>query len=269
MSDHDLERELAQRLARQARPASPRVLDTALERIRTVPQARATHGGWTDRAVLAVALAGVVVLAVLAGVPMVDRLAGLTGGPRQTVASLEPAMRWSGVLQFREAPNQQNPAGDGYGHGDVFSYLRSGGPVHDPTAYLLLGDFASGEIDRWYDASVPGLYVGLDPGASSLVLRPSGGGDDSQAAILAWRSPVDASVTVTGSIEVDAACGDGVLFSIDEGAATVEQRALASGSAQFADDLEVGAGETLYFIVAPGANDQCDTTWLTVDIATR
>jgi hypothetical protein len=178
-------------------------------------------------------------------------------------------MHWSGVLQFLESPNQQNPAGDGYGHSAVFSYLRSGGSVHDPTGYLLLRDFASDGIDRWYDASVPGLYVGLERGASRLELRPSGGGDEAHAAILAWRSPVDASVAVTGSIEVDAACGDGILFSIDKGTGVVEQRTLANGIAQFTDDVEVMTGETLYFVVDPDANDHCDTSWLTVDISTR
>jgi hypothetical protein len=269
VSDHDLDRELADRLARRARPASPRVLDTALARIRTVPQARAAHGAWMDRAVLAVALAGVLVLAVLAGPPAVDRLAGLTGGPRQTGASSQPGMLWSGALQFRAAPNQQNPVGDGYGNDDVFSYLRNGGSVDDPVGYLVLPDFASDGIDRWYDPNVPGLYLGLGPGPNRLELRPSGGGDTSHAAILAWRSPVDASVTVTGSIEVDAACGDGILFSIHQGVTTIEQRALANGTVQFTDDVVVRTGETLYVLVAPGANDQCDTSWLTVDIATQ
>jgi hypothetical protein len=264
----DLERELETRLAEHAPPAPPHILGAVMTRIERVPQVAVpgSRSPWLGRAAIVAAAASVVLVAVLWGPDLLHRLApgigtgSVGGGPT-------PAMAWDARLQFRGSPDQVNPAPDGYGNQAVFSYLTNLGAVNDPTRYRLLGDFNAG-ADRWYDASLPGLYLGASP-LDRLEAHPTGGGSGSHAAILGWRSPVDASVVVTGSVEVDASCGDGILFSIDQGSSTIEQLALPTGLRQFAVDVDVDIGQALYFIVEPGADDACDTTWLTVAVRTR
>jgi hypothetical protein len=179
-------------------------------------------------------------------------------------------MHWDAMLQFRENPIQLNPAPDAYGHAVVFSYLRSSGPAHDPAEYVPLPEFEAEAIQSWYDPEFGNLLVGWAPGDDMLTMHPYGGGSDIRAAIVAWRSPVKASLSVTGSLEVDATCGDGIVFSIEHGTRVFETFPLPSGSRTFEHDVEVFyAGEVLYFIVEPGADSRCDTTRFNVTIDTK
>jgi hypothetical protein len=182
--------------------------------------------------------------------------------------SAEP-MHWDAMRQFRENPNQLNPAPDGYGHAVVFTYLRSSGPAHDPAQYVPLPDFEAEGVQSWYDPEFAGLLVGWAPGDDLLTMHPYGGGVDSRAAIVAWRNPVDASLRLSGRVDVDATCGDGINFSIEHGSEVFESFVLPRGSQTFEHELAPFlAGEVLYFIVEPGADSRCDTTRFNVTIDT-
>jgi hypothetical protein len=63
---------------------------------------------------------------------------------------------------------------------------------------------------------------------------------------------------------------DGITFTIDQNAAVLRATSVPMGEAR---TLEVAtlleAGDGLYFVVAPGANAQCDATDLTITITRR
>jgi hypothetical protein len=268
---NDLERLLRDRLERTARQLPSDALGSVLERVATTPQLapRRRDAGWRSRTALALAVAVVAILAVLIGPQAMDRIGSMIPNGRAPGPVVNEAMHWDALLQFRGAPGQSNPAGDGYGNRIVFSYLDDSGNPHDPSQYRLLGAFATGELDRWYDAGGDGVSVGWVPGSGVLQLQPAGGGTDSRAAIVAWRSPVNRAVVLAGEVEVDATCGDGIVFSIDRGAETLETFHLGGGARVFSHELNVAAGDTIYLIVEPGSNSFCDTTWLTATIDTR
>ena len=83
-------------------------------------------------------------------------------------------------------------------------------------------------------------------------------------AIVAWKSPVNGNVTVTGSFrDVDPACGDGVLWSIDKGSKTLQSGDLANGgAASFSLVTAVKKDQIVYFTVDPKAEYSCDSTKL-------
>jgi hypothetical protein len=86
--------------------------------------------------------------------------------------------------------------------------------------------------------------------------------------IVAWRDPFGGPITVSGLVEVDAACGDGIDVSVDQGGRTIEQFSLSSGTRPIDLVIVMRRGETLYVRVEPGSsgNADCDTTWLTLTI---
>jgi hypothetical protein len=179
-------------------------------------------------------------------------------------------MHWDAMLQFRENPIQLNPAPDGYGNAVVFTYLRSSGPTHDPAQYVPLPEYEAEGFQSWHDPEFGGLLVGSAPGDDLLTMHPYGGGVDSRAAIVAWRNPVEASLIVSGRVEVDATCGDGIIFSVEHGSEVFETFMLPSGTRMFENLVDVfHTGEVLYFIVEPGADSRCDTTRFNVTIDTR
>ena len=273
-SDHEVERILEDWLEDEARTMPEPVMNSIVEEAKRHSQLGPRRGlglnrpAW--RAALTLATAGLAVLLVLIAPPLVNLVATLVGGPSNVGQPAEGAMHWDAMLQFREYPNQLNPAPDGYGHQTVFTYLYASGPTHDPTQYVPLSQFeTSDRIERWYDPEVD-VHVGRAPGPDGLELHPGGGGADSHAAIIAWRNPVEASLIVAGSVEVDASCGDGIVFSIEHGSDTVEGFELAGGSRSFRFEAEAfHSGDVLHFIVDPGTDNRCDTTLLNLTIDTR
>ena len=277
-SDEEIERLLEDWLLDEAKPMPQALLETVLDAAprRTQERSRgASRFGWLTRPLASAALAAGLILVAITIAPNVIHqlqaaLPGATGTP-----SHEP-MRWDAMLQFRAYPEQLNPAPDGYGHFMVFTYLRSSGPDHDPAQYVPLPEFeppASERqgLQRWYDPAFEGLFVGWAPADDGLLtMHPYGGGADGRAAIVAWRNPIDASLTLSGRVEVDGTCGDGIIFSIEHGTRVFETFALPKGSRTFELQVETfQAGEVLYFIVDPGANSLCDTTRFNVIIDTR
>jgi hypothetical protein len=272
-SDEEIERLLEDWLLDEAEPIPQPLLESVLDGVSRQSQDRprtVIGSGWLVRPfATAVAAAALILVAIFIAPKVVPQLQavwrGVTGTP-----SGEP-MHWDAMLQFREYPIQLNPAPDAYGHAVVFTYLRSSGPAHDPAQYVPLSAFESQGLQRWYDPALDGLFVGWAPANDGLLtMHPYGGGVDSRAAIVAWRNPVDASLRLSGRVEVDGTCGDGIIFSIEHGTRVFETFALPRGSRTFEHDVDTfQAGEVLYFIVDPGANSQCDTTRFNVIIDTR
>lgn len=272
-SDEEIERLLHEWLLDDAKPMPQPLLETILDGVsrRSQDGARTTvrFGRLLGPLTTVAVVAGVIMVAIIVAPNVIPQLQAVWRGATGA-ASSEP-MRWDAMRQFREYPEQLNPAPDGYGHTTVFTYLRSSSPAHDPAQYVLLPQFELQGLQRWYDPAFEGLYVGWAPADDGmLTMHPYGGGADGRAAIVAWRSPVDASLRLSGRAEVDGSCGDGIIFSIEHGMRVVETFALPQGSRTFEHDVEtLQAGEVLYFIVEPGANSQCDTTRFNVIIDTR
>jgi hypothetical protein len=272
-SDEEIERLLEDWLLDEAEPMPQPLLEAVLDSVSRRSQERPGTTGRFRRltrplATAAVA-AGLIVMAIMIVPKVIPQLQAVWRGVTGT-ASSEP-MHWDAMLQFREYPEQLNPAPDGYGHTMVFTYLRSSGLPHDPAQYVPLPEFEPQDLQRWYDPAFDGLFVGWAPADDGLLtMHPYGGGVDGRAAIVAWRNPVDASFTLSGRVEVDGTCGDGIIFSIEHGTDVFEAFALRNGSRTFQHDVETFQdGEVLYFIVEPGANSRCDTTRFNVTIETR
>ena len=262
-TDRDVEGMLADWLEEEAAP----IPDHLLAKIVDTPSRHAqlgasgSLGGALGRSLLAVAAAAVLLLAVVTGPTLLDRLSALVG----SLLRPEP-MTWDAALDFRTLTEARNPSPDRHGNADVWSYLHGADGDHDPDDYLKLVDHRAIGPKNWYDRGYVNLFVGAAPGEDRLTMHPWGGAEDIRAAILAWRSPIAGEVTVTGTVEVDATCGDGVIFSLDRGPDGLERIPVAFGSREFSVTTPIRIGESLYFHVEPGTDATCDTTWLTLRI---
>ena len=263
-NDVDFERDLELWLEESASPMPDRLAES----IATVPERYGQLAGgvrpiWLRRSSIAAALAASALLVAVVGPILVERTQNFFG----SVSSPPPTYTWDAFLNFREWPNQLNPSPDAYGNTHVWSYLRSRDSGHDPDGYVPLADFEPDGARNWYDADYENLFVGYAQGADRLTLHPWGGGPgDVRAAIVAWRSPVDGVVTAQGDVEVDASCGDGTILSVDHGSTTLETVDVQRGLTAFEVTANVRVGDSLYFRVDPGADSNCDTTWLRLRI---
>lgn len=176
---------------------------------------------------------------------------------------------WDPVADFRRSPDQSNPSPDAYGNEAVWSYMQSAGFDHDPAQYTLLPNFAGPDVGRedWYNDEYVNLIVGY--AGEALLMHPWGGRvqSDIRSSILAWRSPIGGPISVTGSAAVDASCGDGVIFWIDQHDRSLETTALGSGRHEFDLETTVSPGAMLYFGVDPGFDSDCDSTFLNLTIS--
>ena len=279
----DLEQRLRGWLVDDARPMPGQVLTASLDAIpitRQVPRTRWIR--WlrfgpsptiaTAAAVIAVAILGAALISSRPG-------NGPGAGPRA----------WDPAAEFRRSPNEENPSRDSAGTPDVWRYLASGADAHDPAAYQPLSAFyvtdAPGQEDQaWHHPGFDYLQVGVaptgvpggpaQPGSEpAIMLMPSTDNGTTRSAVLAWRSPASGIVTVTGSVMV-AYCGnydgDGIDFSVDSGSASLFTAHIAyRGEAQVQATTSVIAGDSLYFIVAPGADAECFMTTLKARIELR
>jgi hypothetical protein len=89
-------------------------------------------------------------------------------------------------------------------------------------------------------------------------------------AIVGWKSPLNAIVSVTGSFtDLDPNCGNGILWSVEKGSQRLAFGDLPNGGAQSFSlpSVIVSPGQVLYFIVDPKNGDYgCDTTKLDLTI---
>ena len=265
-ADDDLERRLDDHLAATARRMPEHVVAAVLDEVQRQGQAGPRSAAWgrVRRLSLAVGTAAAVIAVVVAGPTLIGRLRGVGSAP-----SPSPRYTWDATLNFREYPIQMNPSMDGYGNQTVWTYLHAPAGTHDPSRYVRFTEFDSGPRDAWVDPAMPSLAVGWPRSTEALVLHPSAAGPQgAEAAVVAWRSPVAVAITVTGSVEVDASCGDGITFWLDKESETLESFALPTGRHALSLNLATAAGETLYFGVEAGsaANDACDATNLRLTI---
>jgi hypothetical protein len=263
MTFDDLDRRVEEHLASTASRMPDYLRASVLE---DIPRRGQVGPGWPRvgamaRLSLAAGVLAATVFVVVRAPALLDP-AGPGAGDR---ASATPDFVWDAVLNFRD----RNPSMDVYGNPSVWSYLHAPGGVHDPTQYLRLTEFDQGAGEAWIDPAHEGLAIGVVPGANGLTVEPWGrSATEIEAAIVAWRDPFGGPITVSGLVEVDAACGDGIDVAIDQGDRTIEQFSLPSESRAIDLAIDMRRGETLYVRVEPGTsgNGDCDTTWLTLTI---
>jgi hypothetical protein len=278
----ELERRLQEHLAGRARRLPEHVRDAVIAEVPRRNQSWTRFGGlgWPSGLRFAAALAVTAAVLALLVTPLVrdrlDRAPGTapSGGATPFPSTVTPspsgpapgsaAFLWDAVLNFRGSPLQTNPSMDGYGNPTVWSYLHGPAGVHDPLVYERFTEFDPAR-DAWTDASRPGLAVGATPGSDSLSLQPwSDGSGGDESAIVAWRSPIDGSVDLHAVVEVDASCGDGVRFWLDQNGRDVEAFPLARGARIVDLRLRVKRGDTIDVGVDPGlsGHGSCDAAWL-------
>lgn len=266
-SDEEIERLLEDWLTDEAQPMSHDVLENALESVTRTTQTGARRGspGWLRGPVGVLAAAALLILVVVAGGLTVDRIGSLI--PTES-SSAGPARVWDPVADFRRGANQMNPSPDSYGNPGVWSYFSST-VAHSPPSYRLLPAFTN---DQWNDPAFRFLTVYLDRGG--LLLHPWETGDSVRYTILGWKSPIAGNVTIRGTAALaDTACtqvGSGITLSVDRGTQSLFVSEIPSGGT---DEIHVSAtmerGESIYFIVDPGADSDCDSTVLILEITHR
>jgi len=194
-------------------------------------------------------------------------------------------MRWKLALDFRTHPNL-NPFPSYLGGTPVWS-LREGATLSRNGDYPLLPTFASafgsGGIAAWHDTSrdcpnVPAVGVNLVdvtiplcqasiPGYAAF-LEP----DATHSAVVAWTSPFTGTVNIgeDAVASLGGTCGDGVSYFVDLGTKQLVAVRLTNNNAASLPPMKqrVVTGESLYFIVVPGPNDNaaCDATQLALTI---
>lgn len=280
-SERDVERRVEEWLEDEARPMPHDVLEGALEAVTRTSQVGTRRFGpaWlSSRSMVVVAAATVLILVVVAGGLAVDRIGSLL--PTES-ASAGPVQVWDPVADWLSAPNHQNPSPDSYGNPGVWSYMRSTSASHDPTNYLLMPNFEGDHAwnqpgmtnlpdflgEAWNEPAMINEFVGLGAANAAIYLHPTPGAH----AVLAWTSPVAGEVTIDGVVarpqDPCSSPGGGLLFSVDRGSETLRSIGLDHGQrAAFNLSTTVGRGDTVYFIVDPGADGLCDLTSLQVTI---
>jgi hypothetical protein len=182
---------------------------------------------------------------------------------------------WDASLEFERAPRPANPGRDRYGNSTWFYLYSTQGRAHDPVTYAALPTFAvlGQNWEVWHLLpNAQSASTGFNNGQIILHPGPSDGG---QNAILGWRSPVASAVRVTLSIDITAglsACpvsGNGVVWSLDQGARSLRSGTLLTGRIQ---NLELAAtvssGESLYLVVGDNGDSSCDATLVSMGIET-
>jgi len=275
-SDEDVERLLEDWLTDEAQPMPHEVLEGALEAVgRTSQEVRRRAGPvWLgSRPVGLLAAVAVLILVVVAGGLTVDLIGSI--GPTESASAGIP-QTWDPAADFGLASPRQNPGPDQYGNPAVWSYLRTPGAEHDPSTYFLLPDFADplptfgGET--WYDSDYVNLLIGRRAAEDAIYMHPWSDGAIRKDAILGWTSPIAGRVTVEGTVartqhSCPADVGD-IIFSVERGIASLERIELGfAQNAEFSLTTSVTVGESLYFIVDPDADANCDLTELRVTIS--
>lgn len=179
---------------------------------------------------------------------------------------------------------------------DVWYFMESTTLAHDPMTYRFLPNYSSacptitspveGLACRWDTAEPSNSFaayphVGInfhnqavdDPArgdwpAHTLILHPQ----STRFAIIAWRSPRVLTVNIKGamnSLYSTLPCGDGVRWRIEKGTTILASGDTArnSNAGVFSvKNIKMKAGEALYVIADPKANDFCDSTKLSLSL---
>jgi hypothetical protein len=106
--------------------------------------------------------------------------------------------------------------------------------------------------------------VGVPPHAFFLHPAPD------RLAIVAWKSPLNAAVSITGAFtDLDPNCGNGIRWFIEKGTQRLAFGDLPNGGNQSfsVSNVIVSSGQVLYFLIDPNKGDNsCDTTMLDLSI---
>jgi hypothetical protein len=205
--------------------------------------------------------------------PPAARLAAKVRVPQRAVEPLADegeTFTWDPWVDFLLAPNQANPGPDRYGNPDVWNYLAGPSLDHDPAGYLPMPDYVvdSPTYEKWTYPHDRYHLIAHVRSPDELQMHTGEG----WLSILGWRSPMDGAVTVEGTVRLRGdGCEDvatGIIFSVD-----LESRILyrvvmnEPGQATLSVPADVRVGESLYFVLDPGQDTNCDTTVLSLLIA--
>jgi hypothetical protein len=180
------------------------------------------------------------------------------------------------------------------GANGVWYFMESNSLAHDPLIYRFLPNFTAPcsygtlgvqtGVQCWADASdpfhvsnfedpkvsvnassqfssLPGETPYFPPNTLAAIPGPF------QLVVVAWRSPVDGFVNVTGTFTVLQPGTNGVIWSVDKGSTTLKSALLLSGSASFSlRKVQVNKDDVLYFTVDPNGDSNADNTALQVTI---
>lgn len=172
----------------------------------------------------------------------------------------------------------QNPKG-------VWAFMQNNTHTHDPANYTLLPSYWGPigpygyPISMWRNDENE-AYIGIPTkthrwgGASITALRGMPHlhpGFNGNQPILRWKSPVSGTINILGRVSsVDGTCGDGITWSLENGATVLQSGILKGNGTVFsAQDLPVSKGTRLYFIIGMGADYFCDTTNLDMIIVSQ
>lgn len=283
-SDQELERLLEDWLDAEARPIPHEVLEGALESISRTSQVGSRRGlrWFADRPMGLVLAAGVVVLLAVIGGLAVERFAFLlTDG-----SGSEPPRVWNPVADWRRAPNQENPSHDRMGTSGVWRYMQSTSPdSHDRTAYVLLPNYEG--VDAWKQEGMDGTSPDLHEAWNEPTLinafiglgEPRGKGPllylhPAVNVILGWSSPLQGEVAIEGVVarpQDPCSVPHGrLLFTIAHDSNTLRSIGLDVGDESGFDlHTAVSVGDTIYFVIAAGADARCALTSLQLQITSR
>ena len=171
---------------------------------------------------------------------------------------------------------------------DVWYFMESHALVHNPLIYRFISEFnAPGRpatsivipdgFSCWQNPSSivpdvcfnfnnkPVTLENFDVPPGTVDMHPGTDG----FTIVAWKSPVNGVVAIKGAFrDLDANCGNGVIWSIDKGGEVLQSGDLANGTmATFSlADVRVSNSDVLYFIVDPNGDYRCDSTSLDLTI---
>jgi hypothetical protein len=202
------------------------------------------------------------------------RALDLAGNMSRTASfSFQVVGSWDAARDFERAPRPANPGRDQYGNAAWSYRYSSQGRSHDPATYELLPTFAvlAPNWEVWLLApDFQSASTGFNNGQIILHPAPSHLGHN---AILAWRSPVNATVRLQAAVyRLHLDCpvpANGVVWSLDHGNRTLRTGTLVDGSAEnFELSLTVTAGESVYLVVGDNGDSNCDSTGARLSIET-
>jgi hypothetical protein len=181
----------------------------------------------------------------------------------ESVGADEGTYTWDPWADFMTAPNQANPSADRYGNAGVWSYLAGPSLDHDPAGYFPMPDYVvdSPTYEKWTYPHDQYHLIAHVRSPDELQMHTGEG----WLSILGWRSPMNGAVTVEGTVRLRGdGCEEvatGVIFSVDLGSRILRRVVMNQpGQATLSVPADVRVGQSLYFILDPGQDTNCDTT---------
>jgi len=210
--------------------------------------------------------------------------------------SVEPqplCQSWDLAHDLRTYPDQENPNRDSYGNPGVWYFWervsgQENAEVYEPLPSFTARAFGIQGLEQWTGRQVGSEQdvlpaVGINTTAQiqssgtlawpphSVRVHPS-----DLPVVVGWQSPISGQVRISGLVrDMDAHCGNGVLWTIDLGTTPLASGNLGNEEAQAFADSQGGArlesvsmseGESLYFMVDPNGEPGCDSTELNIRI---